>query len=940
MALISTAKGAILSRAQRYVCSSRVERQPVESLDDWRMSMKDTFSGVAILCRRSGRSVIRLLIAGLLLVSVSTPVSIMAAAADYNVESPAAVGKVLPNDWHISPAGIQVTVGNLPTNGAITPDGHYLAVTNNGCSPKTQEISIVDLKAGKKVSNVSVASGFLGVAFSQNGRELYVSGGNAAKVYLFAFADGVLTPDGFIPVAGYPAGLALLPDGSLAVAENTDDKIALVDIRAGKVTAEIPVGRYPYWVTAAKDGKSLYASNWGSDSVSLIDLSTKKEVKQIKVGKLPEAMVLSADGGRLYVVNTNSDSVSVIDTATGKWVQTIDLSFKALPTGAAPTGLALSPSGDSLYVSLAGINADAVVDLHDNKIQGYVPAGWYPTAVFYNPEPNQIITLSGKGMGIGPNPDGPKPGTNAPNQSQYDYSMIAGVVSILPAPDAGQLAAMTRQVQNNALDDASRGIASNTAAKNPIPRYLGGHSPIKHVFFIVRENRTYDQILGDLRKANGDPSLVLFGRDVTPNAHELSERFVTMDNYYADAEVSVQGHAWTAGAYSNDYVEKNTALLYSGRYHHYDGGVVPITYPPNGYIWKELSAKQVAFKVFGENYYLHSGLYYALVDTIGADDPLTMDYYQFLRHVDGRNGTGIMGKFFDRFKAYAGHQSPAELQKLLADDAGFRNDLSTILTGSNALADRMAQNRQLLGAVAGYLSHYEFDYRGWDLKYSDLNRVMAFNREFDRQIRKKRVPSFSYIWLPNDHTAGLKEGYLTPSQLIAQNDRALGEIVETISHSPIWENSAIFVTEDDAQNGSDHVDAHRTVGLVISPYVKHGIVNHTHYDQASMLRTMELILDLTPMSMYDAAALPMYDIFIGRRDLEKYNAVQPKVSGFAAAQKNYPRLAAISAGLDLSQPDIESQDDVLNKILWESVKGTPYRPMTSEDDDQNEMRQE
>jgi YVTN family beta-propeller protein len=899
--------------------------------------MKDSFSGVATSDRRTGGSLIRLLVVGLLLVNLFAGFSIGLAGDDYNLESPATVGKVLPNDWHISPAGIQVALGNLPTNGAITPDGHYLAVTNNGCSRKTQEISIVDLKAGKKASSASVASAFLGVVFSQNGRELYVSGGHADKVYLFSFADGVLTPDGSIPVAGYPAVMALLADGGLAVSENTNDKIALVDVQAGKVTAEIPVGRYPYWVTVAKDGKTLYASNWGSDSVSVIDLTQKKEVKQITVGKLPEAMILSGDGGRLYVANTNSDSVSVIDTARGKWVQTIDLSFKALPAGAAPTGLALSPDGDSLYVSLAGINADAVVDLNNNKIQGYIPAGWYPTAVFYNTEFSQIITLSGKGMGIGPNPNGPKPGTNAPNQSQYDYSMITGIASILPVPDAGQLAAMTTQVQSNALAEASQSVASKRAGKNPIPRYVGGSSPIKHVFFIVRENRTYDQILGDLPKANGDPSLVLFGRDVTPNGHRLSEQFVTLDNYYADSEVSAQGHAWTAGAYSNDYVEKNTPLLYSGRYAHYDGGIVPITYPPNGYIWKELSAKRVSFKVFGENYYLSSGLYYALVDVIGEDDPLTMDYYRFLRQADGLNGKGIMGKFFDRFKSYADHQSPAELQKLLAGNDGFRNDLSAILTGSHALADRMMQNQELLRAVAGYLSHYPFDYKSWDLKYSDLNRVGAFNREFDRAIADNSVPGFSYIWLPNDHTAGLKEGYPSPSQLIAQNDRALGEIVEKISHSPIWKNSAIFVTEDDAQNGSDHVDAHRTVGLVISPYVKRGMVNHTHYDQVSMLRTMELILNLTPMSMYDAAALPMYDVFTGRPDLKKYKAVQPKVSGFEAAQRNYPELAALSAGLDLSQPDIESQDEVLNKILWESVKATPYRPMTNENDDENEV---
>ncbi len=898
--------------------------------------MKDASMGVSALHGKVRRFPISLLIIGLV-ANLCGAVSVMAAADNYDLASPAVVGKVLPNDWHISPAGVQVTVGNLPTNGAITPDGRYLAVTNNGCSRNVQEISVVDLKLGNKVSSVSVPSGFIGVVFSRNGRELYVSGGNDDRVYLFHFSDGLLSPDGSIHVAGYPAGIALLPGGGLAVAENTGDSLAMVDIRSRKVVNEIPVGRYPYWVTAARDGKSLYVSNWGSDSVSVIDLNKKKEVKRISVGKLPEAMVLSGDGGRLYVANTNSDSVSVIETAGGKTAGSIDLSFKTLPAGAAPTGLALSPADNCLYVSLAGINADAVVDLKKDKIKGYIPAGWYPTAVFFNPLLDQVITLSGKGLGIGPDPNGPKPGTDAPNQSQYDYSMIEGIASILPVPDAGRLAAMTAQVKNNALDGASQRFAAGETVMNPIPRYPGGASPIKHVFFIVRENRTYDQILGDLPGADGDPSLVLFGRSITPNAHRMAEQFVTMDNYYADAEVSVQGHAWTAGAYADDYVEKNTALSYSGRFHHYEGGVVPITYPPNGYIWKELSARRVPFMVFGESYYLHSGLYYALVKTIGADDPLTMNYYKFLRRTEGRGETGIAGEFFDRFRRYAGRQGPAELKKLLADDV-FRDDLSTILTGSKALAGRMMKNRELFRALAGYLSHYQFDYKGWDLKYSDLQRAVAFEREFDREIKGHRVPSFSYIWLPNDHTAGLKEGYLTPSQLIAQNDRALGEIVEKISHSPVWKESAIFVTEDDAQNGSDHVDAHRTVGLVISPYVKHGAVSHIHYDQLSMLRTMELILNLPPMSMYDAAALPMYDIFTRRPNFGKYKALRPEVSGYAAAKTHNLKLAALSAGLDLSRPDVESQDDVLNRILWESIKDTPYHPITNEDDDSNGAR--
>ncbi|WP_161486060.1 beta-propeller fold lactonase family protein [Desulfotomaculum copahuensis] len=376
------------------------------------------------LRRRAGRALARTLAAGLLAANMFAALPAAASADGYDLSAPAAVGKVLPNDWHISPAGSQVTLGNLPTNGVLSPDGRYLAVTNNGCTTKTEEVSIVDLKTGAKVSSAQVNSSFIGLAFNKTGDRLYVSGGNDGKIYIFSFQGGTLTTAGAVPVPNYPAGLALLPDGKLAVAENMGDKIALVDPGAGKITAEIPVGRYPYQVTVSRDGKVIYVSNWGSGSVSVVDPAKKTESRQIATGKLPEALVLSADGGRLYVANTNSDNVSVIDPAAGKVVRSIDLHFKGLPAGAAPTGLALSPDGGRLYVSLAGANADAVVDPASGKVAGYIPAGWYPTGVLYNAVLNQVITLNGKGLGTGPNPDGPKPGTNAPNQSQYDYNMI------------------------------------------------------------------------------------------------------------------------------------------------------------------------------------------------------------------------------------------------------------------------------------------------------------------------------------------------------------------------------------------------------------------------------------------------------------------------------------------------------------------------------------
>ncbi len=448
--------------------------------------MYEKVSGVKAWHRRAYGRLLGLWV-GLLLTTLFSS-ALLLAADDDELQRPATVGSILPNDWHISPAGTQVTVGNLPANGALTPDGRYLAVTNNGCSEKTQEISIVDLQAGKKVSSVQVDSLFLGIAFSTDGHELYVSGGYAGKIYRFAFAGGVLTADGAIPVRGYPAGLTLLPDGKLAVAENTSDKITLVELHTGKVTTEIPVGRYPYWVTATGDGRQLYVSNWGSNSVSLVDLTAGKEVKQIPVGKLPEAMQLSTDGARLYVANTNSDSVSVIDTASGQVTQTIELSFKTLPAGAAPTGMALSPGGDILYVSLAGVNADAVEDLQANKIRGYIPAGWYPTAVFVNPSLHQLITLSGKGMGIGPDPNGAKPGTNAPNQSQYIYNMITGIASDYASAEYPAIGHVDRTVQQNSLDDASRRASARTAAQNPIPRHQDEASPIKpYVYLCICE---------------------------------------------------------------------------------------------------------------------------------------------------------------------------------------------------------------------------------------------------------------------------------------------------------------------------------------------------------------------------------------------------------------------------------------------------------------------
>ena len=554
-------------------------------------------------------------------------------------------------------------------------------------------------------------------------------------------------------------------------------------------------------------------------------------------------MAISTDGRWLYVANANSNSVSIINTRTKNLVETLHTALTPdAPIGSTTNSVCLSPDEKMLYIANADNNYLAVFDVSDpghSRSLGFIPVGWYPTCV--RTRGREIFVTNGKGLSSLPNPGEPQPGEpenkHAYKKSgeildQYVGSMLKGTLSVIPMPTTTTLADYTAQVYANTPFSAQREREAPGAEGNPIPRKAGEPSPIKYVFYVLKENRTYDQILGDLPQGNGDTSLCLFGKQVTPNAHALVNQFVLLDNFYVDAEVSADGHNWSMAGYATDFTEKTWPSNYSGRGGNYDfDGHRPVANPTNGFIWNYCQRAGVSFRNYGE---------------FEDNGPPTLD---------------------------------------ILKDPG----------------------------------HYCRSYIGWNLDTQDIRREKIFEQDFDSLVKIGAVPHFSTIYLPNDHTSGLTKGDYTPIAMIADNDLALGRLVDHISHSPIWSQSAIFVLEDDAQDGPDHVDAHRSPAYVISPWIKHASVDHTLYSTTAILRTMELILGLPPMSQYDAAATPLFKSFSATPDTTAYNVVPAQIDINLRNTAMTPS-AILSAQFDLSRADAVP-DGLLNEVLWKAVKG-------------------
>jgi YVTN family beta-propeller protein len=760
---------------------------------------------------------------------------------------------ILPDGWRLAPAGTQVEVGRLPYE--AIPFAGQLVVLNTGYySREPQEVSVVDSASGRLTKTIRLNSLFPSATTGLDG-DLYISGGFDQKVFRVNREFNVARE---YPVGGYAAGIVAIDVNHVAVVyiatkdpqgDYTRGKVALLNTQTGKVERESEAGHYPYAIRYT--GGKLYVTQLGEDRLLVYDTQLK-QLKTINVGRTPQEMCV--DGNRLYVANSNSDDLSVVDTKLDRLITTVNLKQRGSAFGAAPTSCTVN--GGRLYVTLAGINAIAVIDKSNRRQLGLIPTGWYPTKVLF--DKGQLLVLSAKGIRTRrPNPKGPQPVTDR-SGPDYVLTLLKGSLGIVPGNQIQQsLKTWTRAVE----------AGSPTFSLTSGPKL-----PIRHIFYIIKENRTYDQILGDLGRGNGDPSLTLFGRDVTPNHHKLAEEFVTLDNFFVNGEISVLGHAFTTSGYASPFLEWVGNAAYSGRFKGYPFGSVPSVTSP-AYLWDALDDAKVSYRIYGENYFLYTRAYKLLTDTYGSESELAKKFYdrtyQFLAKVDRGN------QFYELAKGFYGQANTIEDANKLLDKPEFVGPFSKFLTGDDSLARALHENAALRRGFAHYLYHYSLNYRSWDLKYSDIDRFKAWRTDFDQQIASGTVPQFEYLWLPNDHTNGADTSILSPFGFVAQNDAALGKIVETISHSPIWRESLIMIEEDDAQNGPDHVDATRTVAFAVGPYVKRGAVISDRFDQLSMLRTIELLLNVKPLNLGDRLAVPMFSIFTDKPDFAPYTPTEP-----------------------------------------------------------------
>jgi len=777
-------------------------------------------------------------------------------------------GFLLNSGWKLDPVGKQVNLETLPISSVLSPDGKYLLVLNAGYRPPS--ISVLDAASGSVVSNTRVPDGWLGLTFAPKSDKVYVGGGTKASVFEFTLADGTLqagrtfevTPAAKRTDKDFVGDVSFSPDGRLLyVAELYQDDIAVVNPQSGTVISRFKTGRRPYRILFHPDGKSMFISHWADGSVGQYDTQSGSQTSITRIAAHPTDIVWR-DGGpgevapgeptwvaRLFVAAANTNSVYALSVNAAKElnvIENINISMTPRqPLGMTPSGLGLSADGKKLYVACSDGNVAAVVDVSSDRsvVEGFIPTGWYPTAVRSLPS-GTLVVLNGKGLRSYPNPNGPNPGKAAAPLHQGDPRlgyvgyMQTGTASWIEPFTPQQLVAWTQKaLTNSAYNDAK------LDTPNPLPA-------IQHVIYIVRENRTYDQVLGDVKEGNGDASLVLFGEKVTPNLHKLAHEFVLFDNFYVNADVSADGHNWSTAAIAPDYVQKIWPSQYSGRRKTYDFEEQEAAgTPPAGYLWTNANAAGVTIRNFG----------YMVSNKPGA---------------------------------------PVGTEQI----TGVRDPVLAKVT-----------NRM---------------YRGFDLAYPDVERARTFIAELAEYEKSGNMPRLAVMRLGNDHTNGTAPGKTAPLSSAADNDYALGMIVEAVSKSKFWTSTAIFVLEDDAQNGPDHVDSHRSPAFVISAFSKRHVVDGTMYNTTSMLRTIEFLLGLRPMTQFDASARAMSAAFQGTANPTPYVAEKPRISMDDKNPGNAPGAAA-SVKMDFDEAD-ENNDDELNDILWRAIrKNAPPPPVRS-----------
>jgi YVTN family beta-propeller protein len=790
-------------------------------------------------------------------------------------------GFLLNSGWTVRPAGRQIAVDTFPMATAAARDGKHLLVMNAGYNPPS--ISVIDMEAEKEVGRTPVADAWLGMTFTRNGRTLYVGGGSRAAIFEFSFEGGKLAPARTFAVVAaeerkhtdFIGDVALSPDDRLLYAADLfNNQIVVVNPQTGRVIERWKTGRRPYRIVFHPDGKTFFVSSWLEGAVYQHETVSGKVLNAVRLGphttdllwrdKFPQL----EDGepspytGRLFVTASNTNKVYVVGV-TGdrdlRQVEAINVTLEPQqPLGMTPSALSLSPDGAKLYVVCSDANAVAVVDVASVRsvVEGFIPAGWYPTAARALAS-GKLVVVNGRGDRSYPNPRGPKPTErpaplhNGIRADQYVGSIQRGTVSVLDAPGDEALAEYTRTVMQNSPYRDRLLVDLEIPPGNPVPRTPAETSPVEHVLYIVKENRTYDQVLGDLEKGNGDPSLTLFPEQVSPNHHKLAREFVLLDNFYVSADVSADGHSWSTAAIASDYVQKMWPNSYAGRRRHYDyEGQEPTAAPPAGYLWTQVALAGLTLRNYG----------------------------YFVDNITPAPASGVQV-------------------------SGVRD---AVLRGNTNL-----------------------EFRGFDMDYPDVDRAKVFIADLARMERENRMPRFLVLRLGNDHTSGTAPGKIAPLAAMADNDLALGMIVEACSRSKFWPKMAIFVLQDDAQNGADHVDSHRAPAYVLSPYTRRGgVVDSTFYNTTSMLRTMELILGLRPMTTFDAASPPMWRAFQNKPDLTPYVAEKARIP---TDTRNPVQSATAqrSAAMDFSDAD-RIDDDELNEILWVAIRGTePPAPTRS-----------
>ncbi len=831
---------------------------------------------------------------------------------------------VVPTNQILSPAGKQVTFPGRPVDLAFADDGKTVVVKN------MHDLVFLDAATGEiqqtlelpRVGNARL--GFSVVGLAVKGDRVYASEAKNQVVGAKRQADGsykweqtILIPRPKVGGDAHPAGMCLQGDDTLWVTATRGNCVHRISLKAGKVEETVDVGVAPFTIVCPSADR-CYVSNWGGDppkpgdaqakssdtpikidprthvanhgSVSVLEKADGgwKQTKTIEVGLHPSGMVLSRKKDFLYAANANSDTVSILDTKTGKVLETVKCRPDArLPFGCGANAVALSPGGNWLYVANGTNNCLAVIHLNPersneeaaipfpggwaapSRLSGLIPTGWYPGAVLVS-EDHRLFVANIKGHGSlshkRPNEGKPRP----PEKGMNSHDHLGSVSMIeLPEPWSSgttQFAKWTEEVnRNNRLAYSLAGLEKPRPDAKPVPMPLrhGEPSVFKHVIYLIKENRTYDQVFGGMKEGKGDPNLVMFGEDVTPNHHKLAREFTLFDNFYCSGVLSADGHTWCNEAYVSDYLERS----FGGFTRSYpDDGSDPLAYVPTGFLWDNALARKKTIRNYGE--------------------------YVTNEHPKGATWTD------------------------------FWNDYRT---GAFKLKVDVKAN------VKALEPHTHTGFPWFPLLMPDVYRAKLFIDDLKEFERKDAMPNLIYLTLPCDHTEGTKPGFPTPRAMVADNDLALGMVVEAVSKSRFWKDTCIFVVEDDPQDGFDHVDSHRTVALVISPYTKRRFVDSTCYNQTGMVKSIELILGLPPMNQLDLSATPMRNCFTDKADLTPYQHVPNKVP-LDEMNKKLSELkgkelywARKSLELNLDEGD-KADEDTLNRILWHATRGydTPY----------------